>query len=185
MNLSRISRLVQLLGLLQDKGLNADELAAACKVSRTIFRDLDVLRKAGVPVLFDDDRGVYHIPGIYFLPPTNFTTEEALVVTALCQELGNRRLPFYESALSAGMKLASILPARIRDYVREATAGVRIHLTPTSRPHDVQTPSDQRLQASIAACRAVQIVYDDFTNRHEVKLTLSPYQLLFTRLVGM
>ena len=104
MNLSRISRLVQLLGLLQaGKGRNAAELAATCAVTRrTIFRDLDVLRQAGVPLIFDDEAGVYRIPGTYFLPPTNFTTEEALAVIVLCYELGNnRRLPFYEAAHSA------------------------------------------------------------------------------------
>ena len=51
MNLNRISRLIQLLGALQvGKGQNASELARACQVSRrTIFRDLEVLRSAGVP----------------------------------------------------------------------------------------------------------------------------------------
>jgi predicted DNA-binding transcriptional regulator YafY len=53
MNLTRISRLVQLLGLLQaGKAHNAGELAALCEVSRrTIFRDLDVLRQAGTRFL--------------------------------------------------------------------------------------------------------------------------------------
>jgi predicted DNA-binding transcriptional regulator YafY len=54
-----ISRLVQLLGLLQaGKGHNVGSLAKACEVSRrTIFRDLDVLRQAGVPLLFDGGQG--------------------------------------------------------------------------------------------------------------------------------
>ena len=114
MNLSKISRLVQLLGLLQaGKGLNVDGLATACRVSRrTIFRDLDVLRKAGVPLLLDDERGVYRIPGTYFLPPTNFTPDEALAVLALSYELGSHyKFPFYEAAHSAALKLESSLPA--------------------------------------------------------------------------
>ena len=136
MNLSRISRLVQLLGLLQaGKGHNASELAAACEVSRrTIFRDLDVLRQAGVPLLFDDEQGVYRIPGTYFLPPTNFTAEEALAVMVLCYELGrNNRLPFYEAAQSAALKLESSLPTRVREILREATSAVQIKMQPGNR----------------------------------------------------
>ena len=55
MNLSRIHRLLKLIGLLQaGKGYNIERLAMACRVSRrTIFRDLDVLRQSGVPLHFD------------------------------------------------------------------------------------------------------------------------------------
>ena len=80
MNLSRIVRLLKLIGLLQaGRGFNTEALAQACGVSRrTIFRDLDTLRQAGVPLVYDDENQHYHIPGTYFLPPTNFTPEEAL-----------------------------------------------------------------------------------------------------------
>ena len=90
MNLTRISRLVQLISLLQaGKGQNADELSALCGVSRrTMFRDLDLLRQAGVPVLFDDDEGWYRLEQHYFLPPTTFTAEEALAMLLVCYELG-------------------------------------------------------------------------------------------------
>src|SRR6476646_1792563 len=125
MKVSRISRLVQLLGLLQaDSAHNAASLARQCGVSRrTIFRDLDVLRQAGVPLLFDDEQCVYRIPGTYFLPPTNFTTDEALAVMVLCYELGrDNRLPFYEAAQSAALKLESSLPTRVREILRESTS---------------------------------------------------------------
>ncbi len=66
---------------------------------RTIFRDLDVLRASGVPVLFDDEHGSYRIPSAYYLPPTNFTADEALAVMHLCYELGkDGSLPFYSAA---------------------------------------------------------------------------------------
>jgi predicted DNA-binding transcriptional regulator YafY len=55
MNPSRIRRLIQLLGLLQaGQDHNVDRLATICNVSRrTIFRDLEMSRNAGVPLLFD------------------------------------------------------------------------------------------------------------------------------------
>jgi predicted DNA-binding transcriptional regulator YafY len=183
MNLSRISRLVQLLGLLQaGKAHNVNSLAKACDVSRrTIFRDLDVLRLAGVPLLFDDDQGVYRIPGTYFLPPTNFTAEEALAVMILCYELGsNNRLPFYEAAQSAALKLESSLPGRVRDRLRDATAAVHITMQPGNRLEG-QLPIYQQLLACIASRRAVRITYDSFSDGGAIRLKLCPYRLLFSR----
>ncbi len=171
------------MGLLQaGKAHNVNSLAKACDVSRrTIFRDLDVLRLAGVPLLFDDDQGVYRIPGTYFLPPTNFTAEEALAVMILCYELGsNNRLPFYEAAQSAALKLESSLPGRVRDRLRDATAAVHITMQPGNRLEG-QLPIYQQLLACIASRRAVRITYDSFSDGGAIRLKLCPYRLLFSR----
>jgi proteasome accessory factor B len=183
MNLSRISRLVQLLGLLQaGKGHNAGALAQACAVTRrTIFRDLDVLRQAGVPLAFDDDSGAYRIRGTYFLPPTNFTADEALAVIVLCYELGSdSRLPFYEAAASAALKLESSLPGRVRERLRDATEAVRINLRPGSRL-DGKRPVYQQLLGCVAARQAVHIAYDSLSDGGVIRLKLCPYRLLFSR----
>ena len=88
-----------------------------------------MLRDAGVPLLFDDDHNVYRIPGTYYLPPTNFTTEEALAVMVLCYELGrSQRLPFYEAAQNAALKLEASLPGRVREQLQELTDAVQIKL---------------------------------------------------------
>ena len=97
MNLAKIHRLLQLIGLLQaGRGYNAESLAQECGVSRrTIFRDLDMLRQSGIPLAFDERQQNYRIPGACLLPPTNFTPEEALSLVVLCHELGNGSgLPF-------------------------------------------------------------------------------------------
>ena len=102
MNLSRIRRLVQLIGFLQaGKGQNVNVLAELCDVSRrTIFRDLEILRRPMCRCCSTMNGGC-SIPGTSFLSRTNFTAEEALAVTVLCYELGgNNRLPFYQAALS-------------------------------------------------------------------------------------
>jgi proteasome accessory factor B len=183
MNLSRISRLVQLLGLLQaGKGRNAGELAKACQVSRrTIFRDLDVLRQAGVPLLFDDEHGQYRIPGMFFLPPTNFTTEEALAVIVLCYEMGSdSRLPFYEAAQNAALKLEGSLPGRVREQLREISTAVQIKMEP-GNPLEGQQPIYRQMLAAIAERRAVQIVYESFSDGQTLRLKLCPYRMLFSR----
>ena len=113
MNVKRITRLLQLLQMLQSgSGRNADGLAADCGVSRrTVFRDLEALRVAGVPIAYDDEVDRYSIPGSYFLPPINFTAAEAMSLLALSGEMGRSdRLPFYEPAQAAALKLAGSLP---------------------------------------------------------------------------
>ena len=183
MNLNRVSRMIQLLGLLQTgKGRNAGELSQACEVSRrTIFRDLDALRSAGVPLLFDDDQNVYRIPGTYFLPPTNFTTGEALAVIVLCYEMGSdRRLPFYEAAQNAALKLEASLPGRVREQLQELSTAVQINLEP-SNPLAGQTPVYRQLLAAIAQRRPVRIEYDSFTEEQKLHIKLSPYRMLFSR----
>ncbi len=183
MNLTRISRLIQLLGLLHSaKGQNAGQLADAAGVSRrTIFRDLEVLRNAGVPLLFDDDNNVYRIPGTYYLPPTNFTTEEALAMIVLCHELGtNSRLPFYQAARNAALKLEASLPGRIREQLQEISSAVQITTGP-GNPLDGQLPVYQQLLSAIASRRPVQIEYDSFSDQQVICLKLSPYRMLFSR----
>ena len=58
MNLARIHRLLNLISLLQaGRGYHVEGLAQECGVSRrTIFRDLDLLRKSGVPLHYDEDQ---------------------------------------------------------------------------------------------------------------------------------
>jgi proteasome accessory factor B len=69
MRLVRMRRLLQLLGHLRTgRGLNARALADLCRVSRrTIFRDLDLLRDAGVPLRYDADEERFRIPGMIVL----------------------------------------------------------------------------------------------------------------------
>ena len=90
MILSRITRLLDLLQTLQSgNGQNADGLANACGVSRrTVFRDLETLRLAGVPLEFDGNSQRYFIPNSFFLPPTNFTAAEVLSIIALATQMG-------------------------------------------------------------------------------------------------
>ena len=140
-----------------------------------------MLRQAGVPLLFDDEHGVYRIPGTYFLPPTNFTPEEALAVVVLCYELGSaRRLPFYEAAQTAALKLESSLPDRVREELREATSAVQIKMQPTN-PLQGQQPVYRSLLAAITVRQCVRIEYDSFSDEGPIRLKLCPYRLLFSR----
>jgi predicted DNA-binding transcriptional regulator YafY len=181
-NLSRIRRLLKLIGMLQaGRGYNAEALAQACEVCRrTIFRDLDVLRQSGVPLVYDERLQGYRISETYFLPSTNFTPEEALALIVLCQDLGGgEQLPFFGPARSAAVKLASSLPSRLRRQVRAAGHAVTVRMPPTN-PLDARQPVYEQLLQAISQGRCVRIRYrgpleDEFSTR------LHPYRLFFSR----
>ena len=183
MTLTRITRLLELIGLLQSaRGHNARSLAVECRVSRrTIFRDIDVLRLAGVPMEYDEQQQQYRIPGMNFLPPTNFTPEEALSLLVLCYNLGDQSgIPFNAPARAAAVKLESALPGRLREYLRETASAIQLRLGATSRASDA-LPVYQQLIDAIAQRRCVRIEYDSFSDRQLLRTRLSPYRLLFSR----
>lgn len=183
MNVQRITRLLKLLQILQSgSGQNANGLAEECGVSRrTIFRDLEALRAAGVPLNYDKAYDRYSIPSSYFLPPLNFTPAEAMSLMALASELGrDDRLPFYGPAFSAAMKLEGSLPSALRAQFRDLLRTIRI------RPSTYAQISDKEsfYQALVDARRnrrVVRIKYDSLTENKRITTKLRPYHLLFCR----
>ena len=75
MKVGKVVRLLELIGHLQaGRGSNAEGLAKELGVAtRTIFRDLDTLKQAGVPLVYEESGQRYRMPTNYYLPPTNFT----------------------------------------------------------------------------------------------------------------
>jgi predicted DNA-binding transcriptional regulator YafY len=183
MNLEKTHRLLKLIGLLQaGRGYNADSLAVECGVSRrTIFRDLDLLRQSGIPLTFDPDRQHYRIPGACLLPPTNFTSEEALALVLLCHGLGDGcGLPFLSPARSAAVKLESSLPTRLRDEILNVAATVQILPAPLN-PLEGRKPLYDQLLDAIATRRSVRIRYESLQERQVLVTRLSPYRMFFSR----
>jgi len=160
----------------------AQMLAEACRVSRrTIFRDLEVLREAGVPLIFHEAHQGYQLLKEQYLPPTNFTTEEALALIVLCQQLGGKSgLPFYAAARGAALKLESTLPGRLRDHLQSVTRTIHIQLQPQSDPTGSE-PIYQQILAAIVARRCVRVTYDSFMEGQAITTKLSPYRVLFSR----
>ena len=83
--MNRLDRLTSILIQLQSKRLTtAREIAKRFEVTnRTIYRDIQTLRLAGVPIGEEEGKGYFLVEG-YRLPPVMFTTEEAraLVTTS-------------------------------------------------------------------------------------------------------
>ena len=112
----RTERLFAIAELLRARrtGIKAEELAERFGVTvRTIYRDLDGLRAAAMPVIGERGRGGgLALDKSYSLPPVNFTTREAaLLVTAGRWLERTRLMPFVETLRSAIDKVQGALPA--------------------------------------------------------------------------
>src|SRR5206468_3326783 len=85
---AQLARLFRLVLMLQSERLpNARELAERCEVSRrTIYRDLDMLAEAGIPVRFRPERQGYQLAKGFFLPPTSLEEREALALLVLTRQ---------------------------------------------------------------------------------------------------
>lgn len=86
-------------------GVTAEALAARFGVTvRTIYRDLDALREADLPLGAERGRGGgYALDRHYTLPPVNFTAREAAVIVAIGQHAVDMRLLPFEATLGAGL----------------------------------------------------------------------------------
>jgi len=93
-------------------GVTAEQLAERFGVAlRTIYRDLDSLRSAELPVRADRGRGGgYALDRGYSLPPVNFTAREAAILIRAGGWLSQMRiLPFTRTLASALDKVQSAL----------------------------------------------------------------------------
>lgn len=112
--MKRTERLFALAEYLRGRrtGVTAEALADRFEVTiRTIYRDLDTLRAAALPVAAERGRGGgYALDRHYSLPPVNFTAREAALLVALGKfAIDMRLLPFAETLGTALDKVRAAL----------------------------------------------------------------------------
>lgn len=93
-------------------GVTAAQLAERFGVTlRTIYRDLEALQDAGMPIKADRGRGGgYALDKNYQLPPVNFTAREAALLLALARLATEQRLiPFPNAINRAADKVRAAL----------------------------------------------------------------------------
>src|SRR5229473_771706 len=125
--MNRIDRLLAIVLELQGKGRQrAEDLAVTFETSkRTIYRDIQALGQAGVPLISLPGHGYSLMKG-YFLPPLSFTTEEATMLLLGSDFMAqNFDAQYRAAAQSAGRKIAGVLPEKLRDEVRYLQSSIR------------------------------------------------------------
>lgn len=115
--MNKTDRMLAILLELQRHGMRrAEDLAAGFETSvRTIYRDMQALSEAGVPIVGAPGQG-YSLAEGYFLPPVSFTAEEA-VTLLIGGEFVIRRFDaeYARQAESSRSKIEAILPAPVRE----------------------------------------------------------------------
>ncbi|MFD9701946.1 helix-turn-helix transcriptional regulator [Lentzea sp. NPDC059081] len=173
------SRLMQVLLLLQSRGrMTADELAAELEVSpRTIYRDIDSLSAAGIPVYADrGPAGGYQLVDGYRTRLTGLTSGEArsLFLAGLPGPAAD--LGLKEVAAAAQLKLLAALPTELRDRAEQIRQ--RFHLdTPTWFRGDEPTEHLATIADAVWDQRRVRMTYLRWGN-DTVEREVDPYGLV-------
>ncbi|HEU5103096.1 MAG TPA: YafY family protein [Roseiflexaceae bacterium] len=138
--MNRTDRLLAIVLELQARGKQrAEDLAATFEVGkRTIYRDIQALCGAGVPVVSTPGQGYTLLEG-YFLPPLRFTPDEALILLLGGDVMADSFDAEYRAAAqSAGRKIAGALPEPLREEVRALQDSVRyVGDGGRERPHEI------------------------------------------------
>src|SRR6266567_5801620 len=162
--MNRTDRLLAIILELQGKGRQrAEDLAETFETSkRTIYRDVQALGEAGVPVVSIPGRGYSLMKG-YFLPPLSFTTDEATMLLLGSDLMAQSFDAQYRAAaLSASRKIEGVLPEKLRDEVRYLQDSIRFV---TSNVMEQPTETEKLLQLRRAILQRSTIRFRYFT-RH-------------------
>ncbi|WP_053731299.1 YafY family protein [Nocardia sp. NRRL S-836] len=176
----RASRLVSLLLLLQTKGrMTAQALADELEVSvRTIYRDVESLHAAGVPLYGDaGPGGGYQLLDGYRTRLTGLTEQEAesLFLAGLPGPAADLGLGAAVSA--AHLKLMAALPSPMRD--RAARMATRFHLDAPAWYYDPErSPFLELVADAVWQARLLEVSYRRWQAPEEVTRVLRPLGLV-------
>jgi len=173
---AKADRLLLILNLLRfRRNLKASDLANECEVSeRTIYRDIQALSEARVPIYFD--RG-YKLLTDAFLPPLNFTVDELLTLyLGLNSEPVQSVDCLRKSARQALAKLEPLIPEKIKVDYRKAKEHITVQ-PEKNRFHQGINLIFELLRQAICLERKIKLRY---VSAHSSKVVgLVPRALLY------
>lgn len=175
--MNRLDRLTSILIQLQAKRLTtAREIAERFEVTnRTIYRDIQTLRLAGVPIGEEEGKGYFLVEG-YRLPPVMFTAEEARAMVTTSKILNyhaeDSLKENYESAL---LKIKAVLSIKEKDKLEflDSRIGFQKPWAPTSLHLD-------SIQHAITESEKMKIVYQTRGEEELTERTIHPYAVYFS-----
>ncbi len=177
--MNRTDRLLAIVLELQRKGQQrAEDLAVTFEVSkRTLYRDMQALSEAGVPIIAIQKKG-YSLAHGYFLPPLRFTTEEALILALGSDFMGHTFDDQYRAAAEAAYrKIDAVLPDPLRQEVSYLSTNISFF---AANPLDEKQRENLRqLRSAMAERRTVHFHYTKkkATSSEATLREVDPYSL--------
>lgn len=181
--MNKTDRMLAIVLELQRTGMSrAEDLAAIFETSiRTIYRDIQALSEAGVPIVGAPGQGYSLVDG-YFLPPVSFTAEEAVTLLLGIDFIEQQfDVKYRVKARASRGKIESILPESVQREAARMRAGLKL-LTGT-------TDSEQSeevlglLRRAVLEERNVHFRYmkkiPESTGNRQSSRTVEPYGLVF------
>lgn len=177
--MNRTDRLLAIVLELQGKRKQrADDLAATFETSkRTIYRDIQALCEAGVPIISMPGQGYTLMEG-YFLPPLRFTIDEATMLMLGSDVMAqNFDAEYCAAAHSAARKIISVLPQSVQqdvDYLRDSIRFISSGTWAIA----AESESLQKLRRAIIKSQTVRFRYHARrSDEEESTRTADPYSL--------
>ena len=137
----------------------AESLADIFEVTlRTIYRDMQALVEAGVPIVSAPGQGYWLMEG-YFLPPLSFSTDEATLLLLGSEVMAQSFDDEYKKvAQSAAKKIDAVLDDRLRNEVNYLKENIRF-FTIDSRLAAEQFAKLQLIRSSVMDRYSVSFQY--------------------------
>jgi len=166
--------------------VRAEDLATLFETSvRTIYRDMQALSEAGVPIIGAPGTGYSLMEG-YFLPPISFTVPEAVSLLIGTDFIKQRFDDNYRiSAHAASCKIEAILPESVRTETSRIRKAMRLLIFDKQVTLSKEKAYLEKIRRAILDERKISFHYaksfaDSEGKRHSVR-TVAPYGLVLVQ----
>ena len=174
----RLARILRVLELVQSRGRwTTKAIAEEIQCSeRTVYRDLDVLRFAGIPYYREGDQQFVRVRPDFRFPVMTLTEEEVLGLSLATVMTKSPGLDVTVGASPTTRKLAAVSKQETQELIVDALRLVSVldlKLADHSRHHD----AIKSVQLALMQQKQITGLYESPYEASPVKLKLHPYRL--------
>ena len=174
----RLARVLRVLELVQSRGRwTTKAIAEELEYSeRTVYRDLDVLRFAGIPYYREGDQQFVRVRPDFRFPVMSLTDDEVLGLSLAAAITKAPGMDVTAGAIPATRKLAAVSKEETQELIDDAMRLVSVldlKLVDHSRHHEVI----RTVQLALLQGKQISGLYESPYEPTPVKLKLHPYRL--------
>lgn len=176
--MNRIDRLAGILFRLQSQRyVKPQQIIEDYNISeRTVFRDMNSLLDAGIPLYSEPNRGYTLVEG-YKLSPIMFSKDEvaALILSSkYAEQIADKSL--LTDLSNALFKLRSVLPAETKEYIESIET--KTHIKPMQK-NLINDNTIKKIQSAIASKEILEIKYYSNHSKKTSKRRIYPLTLVY------